>query len=184
MKKLKQKLKKYLKNKLIADIFVIGSSIKDKFDFKDIDIIVLFREKDYKNMENIIYNMKKEIGIGNLHIEPLIVDSMFNEGIFASLIHEGISIRHDKNIGEIIGYKPFLLFMFSLEGLNNVEKVRFAQTLYGRDKFKKKGILQEEGGVSIGKGAFLAPISKEHIFRDMMIKFKVKFRVKRVFVKD
>ena len=111
MKKLEERLKKYLKNKLIADIFVIGSSIKDKLDFKDIDVIVLFREKDYKNIEGIIYSIKREIGIENLHIEPLVVDNMLNESIFSSLIHEGISIRHNKGIGELIGYKPFLCLM-------------------------------------------------------------------------
>jgi len=185
MKKLKEKLEKYLKNKLIVDIFVIGSSIKEKFDFRDIDIIVLFREKDYKNIENVLYDIKKNTHIEKLHIEPLIIDNMFNESIFSSLIHEGISIKHGRSMGEIIGYKPFLLFMFSLEGLDNVKKVRFAQTVYGRGKISgKKGILQEEGGINIGRGAFLVPIDKEHILRDVMLKFRVKFKVKRIFVKD
>ena len=167
IKKLKKQLKKHLNNKNIIDIFIIGSSLKNKLDFKDI--------------ENIIYNIKKELKIENLHIEPLFADNLFKENIFSSLIHEGFSIRQNKQVGELIGYKSFLLFIFSLEGLDNIDKVRFAQTLYGRNK---KGILKEEGGKFLGKGAIIVPIEKEHIFRDIMLNFKVKFETKRIFIKD
>ena len=60
IKKLKKQLKKHLNNKNIIDIFIIGSSLKNKLDFKDIDIIILFRKKDFKDIENIIYNIKTD----------------------------------------------------------------------------------------------------------------------------
>ena len=181
MKKLKIKLKKYLKNKIIADIFIIGSAIKDKTSPKDIDVIVLFKEKNYKIMQEIIYKIKKDIEMEQLHIEPLLVENMFKEKIFSSIIHEGISIRNNKNIGELMGYKPFSLFSFSLEKLDKIEKVRFAQTLYGR---KGNGLLKEEKGRYLGKGVFIIPINKEELFREIMLKFKTKFNVKRILLKD
>ena len=177
---LKKKLKTYLKNKLIIDIFFIGSFIKDKFEINDLDIIVLFREKNYKEIEKIIYEIKISLNIEGLHIEPLIVDNMFSEKIFSSLLHEGISIKYNENISKVIGYNPSLLFTFSLGNLNNLEKVRFAQTIYGREG---KGLLNEEGGKMIGKGAFLVPIEKEHLFRDVMVRFAVKYEVKRIMIK-
>ena len=177
MEKLRKELKKYLKDKFIIDIFIIGSSIKDKPEARDIDLIVLFRESDYKKIEESIYGIKRSIGIEGLHIEPLIVDDMLKESIFSSIIHEGISIRHDKNVSEMIGYKPFVQFTFALENLDKVNKVHFAQALYGR---KGQGILREEGGRQIGKGAFIVPVSKEHLFREIMANFKVKYAVMRI----
>ncbi len=181
MKSLGKKLKKYLHNPIIVDIFVIGSGIKDKLDFRDIDIILLLREKDYKNIENLLYEIKEDLKIKYLHIEPIVVDDIFTEPIFLSLIHEGISVKYGAHVSDLMGYHPFFLFTFSLEGLKNIDKVRFAQTLYGRNG---KGILEEEGGVSLGKGSFLAPVEKEHLFLEVMHTFKTKFEVKRVFVKD
>lgn len=181
MKSLKSRLKECLKNKLIIDIFIIGSYTKDKIEAKDIDLIVLFRERDYKKIEDIIYDIKQNLEIENLHIEPLIVDNFLKESIFSTVIHEGISIKHNKTISELIRYKSFVLFTFSLKKLKNIEKVRFAQAIYGR---KGEGILKEEGGIILGKGAFFAPISKEHIFRDIMAKFKVNYDTRRVLVKD
>ena len=178
---MKIKLKKYLKNKIIADIFIIGSAIKDKIKPQDIDVIVLFKNKDYEIMQEIIYEIKKDIGIEQLHIEPLFVENMFKEKIFSSIIHEGISIRNNKNVGELIGYKPFSLFSFSLEKLEKIEKVRFAQALYGR---KKNGLLKQENGKALGKGVFIIPINKEELFREIMLKFKTKFNVKRILLKD
>lgn len=178
---MKKKLKNYLKNKSIIDIFLIGSSIKDKLEINDLDIIILFREKNYKEIEKIIYEIKNSLDIEGLHIEPLIIDNIFSEKIFSSLLHEGISIKYNENISKLIGYNPFLLFTFSLSNLNNIEKVRFAQTVYGREG---KGLLNEEGGKMIGKGAFLVPIEKEHLFRDVMSRFNVKYNLKRIMIKD
>ena len=180
MKKLKGILKSFLKNKEIVDIFIIGSVLKEKFEPKDIDIIVLFRNKNYKMTGELTYSIKKNANIENLHIEPLIIDEMFQSKIFPSIIHEGFSIKSNKRISEIMGYKACSLFTFSLEKLNSIEKVRFAQTLYGR---KNDGLLQKEGGISVGRGAFMSPIEKEEFFKEALNKQKVKFNIRRVFVK-
>ena len=113
MRSLRKKLEKYLKKESVVDIFIIGSFLKDKLLARDIDVLVLFKEKDYKLIEDVLYDIKKNLKIGNLHIEPLIAENLLKEKIFSSIIHEGFSIRHGKNIGELIGYKPFLLFTFS-----------------------------------------------------------------------
>ena len=178
---MKKKLKKYLKNKLIIDIFLIGSSVKNKIEPKDIDIVVLFREENFEKSSEIIYNIKEHLEIENIHIEPLITDRILSEKIFLPILHEGFSMKHNKNVSELLGVKSFSLFIFSLIGLKNIDKVRFAQTIYGR---KGNGLLMQEGGRSLGKGSFIISINKEHLFREVMVKFKTKFEVKRIFVKD
>lgn len=181
MKKLKNELKTFLKNELVIDIFIIGSSIKDKFAPADIDLIVLFKEKDYKKIEDILYDIKNKTNIDNLHLEPVYIDNFFVSKISQSIIHEGYSIRHNKPLHKLLGFNAYSLFVFSLEKLPNIDKVRFAQTLYGR---KNDGLLKNKGGKSLGKGAFLCPIEKTELFNEVLIKHKATFRVNRVFVND
>jgi len=181
IKILKSRLKNYLKNKSIVDIVIIGSSLKDKSTPRDIDLIILFREKEHQQIEETIYNLKKSLEEYNLHIEPLIIDKLFESKIFSPIIHEGFSIKYNKPLSEIIGYAADSLFKFSLEKLNNVEKVRFAQTIYGR---KNDGLLQKENGTALGKGAFMVPVGKEELFREVLTKFKAEFTIKKIFVKD
>jgi predicted nucleotidyltransferase len=176
-----KKLKNYLNNPLVADIFLYGSAFKDKLDYKDIDILVLFRNKDYDKAAEILHQIKHDLNLGNLHLEHLFFEEMFKESIFSSLIHEGFSLRHNQTIGKMAGYNSRWLFTYTLDNLKNVDKVRFSQALYGR---KGLGLLQENKGEPLGKGAFLVPVEKEHLFREMLDKFKIKFKAKRVFVKD
>ena len=178
---MKNRLKSSLKNKLIIDIILIGSALKDKQIPRDIDLIILFREREHQQIEETIYSIKKSLEEYNLHIEPLVIDKLFESKIFSSIIHEGFSIKYNKSLSEIIGHIAASLFKFSLEKLNNVEKVRFAQTVYGR---KNDGLLQKENGTSLGKGAFMVPVGKEELFKEVLTKFKAEFTIKWIFVKD
>ncbi len=180
-RKLEKKLKKYLNELLIADIFLYGSSFKDKLDFRDVDVSVLFRAKEYEKVEEILFKMKKELQLEKLHLEPLYVEDIFKESLFSSLLHESFSLRHHRMIGEMIGYTAYWMFSYNLDNLNPVEKVRFSQALYGREG---RGLLQENKGKVLGKGAFLVPVEKEHLFKEMLVKFKVKYKASRALVKD
>lgn len=149
--------------------------------FRDIDIAVLFRAKEFEMVEEILFQIKKEVGMEKLHLEPLYLEDILMGGVFSSLIHEGFSLRHGRKVGEMLGYSPYWLFTYRLDNLNNVEKVRFSQTLYGR---KGAGLLQESGGRALGKGVFLAPVEKEYLFQEVLARFKVGHKSLRVLVKD
>jgi predicted nucleotidyltransferase len=178
---LKSLLKKHLKNN-IADIFIIGSSLKDKLAPRDLDIIVLFKEKNLKQIEEELYNIKESISfIKEVHIEPLFINSMFEEKIFLTILHEGFSIKENKFLSELMNLKSMEIFSFSLENLSKIDKVRFAQTLYGR---KKDGLLYNEKGVSLGQGSFMVNVEKEEIFKELMKKWKINYKCKRAFVSD
>jgi hypothetical protein len=181
MKKLLNQLKIYLKDNKIVDIFIIGSAIKDKLEPGDIDIILLLREKDIKENNELMYQIKKSISFENIHIEPLLIDEMQTSKIFPAIIHEGYSIANNKMVSELINYVPFSLFIFSLKKLNKIEKVKFAQAIYGR---KNKGLLTEEKGFQVGKGAIAVPVKKEELFKELFNKFKVSFSVKRILMNN
>jgi predicted nucleotidyltransferase len=174
--KLKKELKNYLKNKNILDIFLIGSMFKDKFDPNDIDIIVLFRERKTEENNDLIYEIKKSIKFENIHIEPLIIDDIKKNKVFSTILYEGYSISNNKSFSETLGYKSFSLFIFSLEKLNKIKKVQFAQAIYGR---KNNGLLKQEGGIQLGKGSFITPVNKEELFKEILNKFNVSFSIKK-----
>jgi hypothetical protein len=68
-----------------------------------------------------------------------------------------------------------------LGNLSRIDKVRFAQALYGR---KKNGLLYNEKGISLGQGSFMIPVDKEEIFKELMRKWKISYKYKRAFVSD
>ncbi len=165
----------------IIDIFLIGSSLKNKIVPEDLDIIVLFRNNNLDKAGECLFDIKESLNIKNLHIEPLFADSMLHEGIFSTILHEGFSIREKKYLSELLGVKSYSIFYFNLEHLERIDKVRFAQALYGR---KKDGLLYSEKGISLGNGSFMAPVAREEIFKEMMKKWKVNYKHKRAFVSD
>jgi len=178
MKKLTMLLKKHLKNN-VADIFIIGSYLKDKLEPRDIDILILFKEKNMREVEEVLYRIKEDIGIKDTHIEPLFYDSFLLEGISLTILHEGFSIRHNKSVSEILKLRAYSLFSYKLENLSIVEKVRFAQALYGRNK---DGLIYIEKGIVLGQGSFMIPVEKEEIFKELMKEWKIKYDYKRIFV--
>ena len=188
MQKLKSqqimKLKSILKNKIkgnIIDIFIIGSSLKNKLMPRDFDLIVFFREKNLKEVAEKLFDIKESLWIKDIHIEPLFVDNLFEEKIILSILHEGFSVKKNKFLSEMINIKPYSIFSFNLENLSKVDKVRFAQTLYGRNK---DGLLYVEKGISLGQGSFMVYVEKEEIFKELMKKWKINYKHKRAFVSD
>jgi len=178
-----QKLKSTLKSKIkdnIADIFIIGSALKNKLSPRDIDLMVLFKDKNLKEVEERLYNIKESLDfIKEAHIEPIFSGSMFKEKIFATILHEGFSIKENEFVSKTIGLESLSIFTYGLENLSKLDKIRFAQTIYGR---KKDGLLYQENGISLGQGSFMVPIEKEEIFKELMKKWKIKYKSKRAFV--
>lgn len=169
-------------NKEIADIFIIGSSLKNKLSPEDLDILVLFKDRDLKKVGDYLFDVKESLKfVKNPHIEALFVESMLEEKIFLTILHEGFSIRSNKFLSELLGIKSYSLFSFSLSNLSKIDKVRFAQALYGR---KKDGLLYSEKGIFLGNGSFMINVAREEIFKEFMKKWKVKPDIRRAYVSD
>jgi len=181
MKKLKQNLKSCLKKEnFLVDIFLIGSALKSKTEPGDIDIISLFRDKDYEKIENINYKIK-EIGDKlnlKLHIEPIIIDDLFNQKIYISILHEGFSIKNMKLISEILKFEPDLLITYSLKDKKASDKVRFSYALYGRKK--GEGFLKDIKGKEVSKGSILVPIDKQELVREFFRQWNISFNEQRI----
>ncbi len=181
MRRLKQNLGSLLKKEsFLADIFLFGSALKSKEKPGDVDAIALVREKDYAKIENAVYSIKKigdKLNI-NLHIESIVIDGLFREKIYASIIHEGFSIREMKFIRELLDFRSYMLFTYKLENKKSSEKVRFSYALYGRKK--GEGILNSLKGEIIGKSSILVPIEKQEIMRSFLKNWNISYKEQRV----
>ncbi len=181
MRKLKRSLKSLLKKEnSLVDIFLFGSAMKSKEKPRDVDIIALFRRKDLKKMEDVLYCLKK-IGDGlkiDLHAEPIVVDNIFREKVYASVIHEGFSIKEMKLIRDMLNFKSYVLFTYKLEDKKPSEKVRLSYALYGRKK--GEGLLKSLKGEVIGRSSILVPTEKQEIMRNFFKEWKVEYNEQRV----
>ena len=181
MKKLRLNLKNFLKKeKFLVDIFLFGSALKGKEKPKDIDLIALVREKNYEKIEDILYQIKKlgdRLNI-KLHIEPIVIDDIYTQKVYVSLLHEGFSIKHNKFLNELIGFKSLMLITYNLTNKSSSDKVRFSYALYGRKK--GEGLLKSLKGKEVGKGAILVPVDKQEIIREFFKQWDVHIKEERV----
>lgn len=181
MKKLKKNLLSLLKKeKFLVDIFLFGSALKNKEKPNDVDLIALFRDKDYEQIESILYKIKK-IGEAlkiDIHMEPIIIDTLHSQKVYASILHEGFSIKNMKHLSEMLGFKSFILITYNLKDKKSSDKVRFSYALYGRKK--GEGVLKSLNGEEVGRGSILVPVEKYEIIKEFLKQWDVKYSKERV----
>ncbi len=183
MKKLKASLKNFLKKEsYLVDLILFGSALKGKAKPGDIDLIALFRDHDPEKIESILYQIRKngeEQGL-DLHVEPIIVDYMFDQKVYPLLLHEGFSIRCSEFIHQKLNLQPFMLITYQLEGKNASDKVRFSYALYGRTK--GEGLLNKIKGKVVGKGSILIPVSHQETIKMFFKQWEVTYNEQRMFI--
>ena len=182
MKKLEKDLRKLLKREnLLADIILFGSAVKSKERPKDIDVCAIFRDKNFQKIEDILYKINKigrECGL-KMHCEPLVIDNIYKESVYVSLLHEGYSISNKKLLKDMLNFKSLILITYSLQDKKPSDKVRFSYALYGR---KKDGLLHKIHGIEVGRGAILIPTDKLELIRDLFKQWNIRQKEQRVII--
>ncbi len=160
--KIKNKLKKLLKNKEIVDIIVFGSILKGKAVPRDIDLAII-TEKDV--------NLSME----GFHISTIKPSELFiNTPTLAhTILREGYSIKNDKPLAEVLRFKNKVLFTYSLQDCNPSKKVRIVTVLRGKNK--TKGMVEENNGTWLARQVFTVPSQSEYIFEQFFINFAIKY---------
>lgn len=170
------------KEKYLVDIFLFGSAFKGKEKPNDVDIIALFRDNNYEKIEEILYQIKKageKLKI-LLHIEPVVVDQLYNQKVYPFLLHEGFSLKNMKFLHDMLGFEPFVLITYNLETKTSSEKVRFSYALYGRKE--GDGVLKKLKGRVVGKGSFLIPIKQQATIKSFFEQWNTRYTEQRIFI--
>lgn len=179
LKYLISKSKDFTKIHDIFDIILYGSSIKGKLDARDTDVLIIFKDKALNERSEISQEFKKILNpkIKNMDIKTINIHELFDSNFLArqGILAEGYSLMHDKPFAEILGFKGYSLFTYSLKNLNNTKKTRFTYALIGRDK---QGVISKTSSKHLGKGVVMVPAEKSIIFEDFLKKWEIDYNKK------
>jgi len=171
--KLQKEIKKiFAGNEGIIDIVLFGSVVRGKKYPQDIDLLLLFSRKVddavASELETLLKATEYKIEITTVKYSDLFSESFLPR----DTIFDGISLISGKKISQGFGYKPFVIFKYSLRGFTNSQRVRFFYTLRGR---YGKGLLKEMG-YRFGKDSFLIFSEKAEEFKKFLESWKITYQ--------
>lgn len=172
---LKNKLKKFLaQNRGITDIILFGSAVRGKELPRDLDILVLFKDKVEVEKE---YALRKilEHFYPNISILSKTEKTWLNPAFDAreSILFEGKSLIFGQNLAQKYGFSSYGAFKYSFEGWDKLKKTKFYYALNGRGS--QKGILTLLFGIKLSDSFILISLEKIEPFRDFLESWKAKY---------
>lgn len=172
--KFKSEIKKFFDSRkdVILDIILFGSLIKGKDEPKDVDILILFKDKkDF----SVSYELKKKIKEYNVEVVNKTYSELF-EGSFKakeSILSEGYSLVYNKFLSEGFGYSNLILFKYELKKFNKSDRMRFYYSLYGRNK--NEGMLVKLELKKFSDTILLCPIKNEYTMQTYLDVWKINY---------
>lgn len=175
---LKKKIKIWIKDNKVIDVFVFGSSARGKAIPGDIDLCILInkeREKEIIDLTHSLSQLSKSFHINYLTTEA------FEKGnsLLKTLLEEGISVKHDKPLADIYGFATKALVHYSLN-FDRSKRTRFHYALRGRRG--EEGLLSKLKGEILGNGVMLVPVAKEDELNAFLKMWDVKFKIMKILI--
>lgn len=193
MSKLKRILKRIVNElSVISDIKLIilyGSFARGDYGPKsDIDLLIITtKPKSLNEIQNKIIGIEEKIGKS---IQPIIRTEKelkkTDIGLLQKLLQEGkllyLKEPFEISASEITKQKPYVIYIFQLNSLNQKTKAKFNRELYTRTKKKHvyEGLLQKIGGQRFSPGCITIPFDKKNIIEKFFRRYKIKYEAKNV----
>ena len=193
MSKLKRILKRIVNElSVISDIKLIilyGSFARGDYGPKsDIDLLIITtKPKSLNEIQNKIIGIEEKIGKS---IQPIIRTEKelkkTDIGLLQKLLQEGkllyLKEPFEMSASEITKQKPYVIYIFQLNSLNQKTKAKFNRELYTRTKKKHvyEGLLQKIGGQRFSPGCIIIPFDKKNIVEKFFRRYKIKYEAKNV----
>jgi len=191
--KLKRIFKRIVKEfSVISDIKLIilyGSFARGDYGPKsDIDLFILTtKPKTLNEVQNEIISIEEKIGKS---IQPIIRTEKelkkTDIGLVQNLLQEGkllyLKEPFEISASEITKQKPYVIYTFQLNSLNQKTKAKFNRELYTRTKEKHvyQGLLQKIGGQRFSPGCIIIPFDKKNMVEKFFRRYKIKYEAKNV----
>ena len=163
-------IKKIFKeNKELLDIVLFGSTTKGKEKPADIDILIIYKEKENLNLNNKIKLLT------NASITSITYEKLFNQSFLAreGFLLNGISIINNKSISESLGFDSKILIKYELKGLNKSNRMRFYYALYGRDY--KSGMIKLLKAIKFSDSIIIIDSEEEYPTKEFMDSWKLEY---------
>lgn len=173
--KLKSEWKTHWK-KEIVDIVLFGSVNRGKLNPNDIDICLIFREK----VDLAIVKKINDILGEKFHVSSLVVDNFFTNyhSLAKTLLFEGKSLITNKSLIESYSMNPKVLYSYDLSKEYASKKVQVVYLLRGRGS--NEGLVKSWNGEFISNSAFIVPLEFDSEVQEVLDKWKVKYKRKRL----
>ena len=193
--KLKRILKKIVKELSAIDdvklVILYGSFARGDYGPKsDIDLFILITKEDailINDIQNKIINLEEKIGRS---IQPVIRTEKelkkTDTGLIQNILQEGkllyLKEPFEISAADITKQKPYVIYTFRLNSLDQKTKAKFNRELYTRTKEKRiyQGLLQKIDGERLSPGCIIVPFDKRNIVEKFFKKYKIKYETKNV----
>ena len=172
---LSSQAKKFVKQHKIFDVVIYGSAVKGKDEPRDIDIMLIFLDRNLKERLDIVQNFKQvSKKINKLDVKSMNLKDIFDNKFLArqGVLLEGRSLINEVTLADRLGFKSYSIFSYNLKNLNHNEKTKFTYALIGR---KEDGMIKKVEGEPLGKGAIIVPIENSIIFEEFLNQWNVKY---------
>jgi predicted nucleotidyltransferase len=182
-KKFKSEAKSFLKKnkKEIIDIMIFGSAARGKDRPKDIDVLVVFKDKV---SNEIVYELRKSLEKTGL--KPDIVgktcEGMLSSGFLPreDILSDGYSLSLGRSLSESFGYRSFVLFKYGLKDLNQSERIRFHYALMGRGG--NGSMIKKLDGIKFTSAVVLVPVGSSEPFEEFLESWGIKSKKTRILI--
>lgn len=151
----------------IIDIILFGSSVRGKENPSDVDILIVYKDKEDLDLD---YELKK--GLNNAGINAQITSKKYidlSKPSFQAreaVLSEGYSLINNVFISRGLGYSNMRLFRYELKTLDKSGRMRFYYALYGRNG--SEGILKALGGFKFAETIILCPIENSEQMKEFL----------------
>lgn len=168
--------KVYKKNKSqIIDIILFGSITKGKEKPKDVDIVIVFKDK--KNLD-ISYELRKSLEKNikiSVEVNSKVYSELFETNFQAreAILVEGYSLLNKINLANGFGFKSMAMFVYKLINKTKSERMRFYYSLYGRNT---EGILKKLKAIKYTDTVILVPIENKEIMKEYLDNWNIEFK--------
>jgi len=180
----------------VGHVIVFGSAARGDVDRRsDLDILVVLEtddEPESLDVYEVVSDAALDVGRDyDKRIQLVVTNRRFSgldEYFVETALVEGKVVYGKTTCLEAgkLKLEPYYILMFTLENLEQKDKMRVKRRLYGRVSrrmYKGKeyvseyeGLVTEEGGVALGRGCALAPAKSLGKFRQVFKELGVKYR--------
>jgi len=174
-------IKGFCQEKGILDIILFGSVVRGKRKPNDIDVALIFKDKEDLD---IAYELRKVFESEGIEVEvvALTYKKIFDPGFLPreNILSEGYSLVNGGFLSESLGLASYEAFIYNLKKFSQSDRMRFHYSLNGRGG--NKGFLEETNSIRLAAAVILVPVKNAEKFGDYLGSWEIEYRRVRVLV--
>ncbi len=167
----------------VLDIIIFVSFLKGKKKPADIDILLLFKDKEDLELEYALRKILENVLDKKIEITSRAYKNLFDPGFLPRefILSEGYSFKLKRFLSEAFGYKSYVIFNFSLAKFGSSKRTLFHYALHGRKK--GSGVLRDLGGLKLS-GLLLIPVRNSEKFKAFLERWGIEFKKSPILIPE